>query len=332
MKKVAINGFGRIGRAYLRLAQSRKDIEVVAVNDLTDSEMGAYLLRHDTVYGGVDEEVTATEEALRIGKKSIAWFSLKNPSALPWRTMGVDVVIEATGVFASYEKAYAHIIAGAKHVIISAPVKDPPPENVAAGMVLVGINEKEAKNYTITSNASCTTNAVGIPLSLLDAGIGVKHALLSTVHSYTSTQNIVDGPSSKKNDYRIGRAGACNIIPSTTGAAIATTEVLPHMKGHFDGVSLRVPSVSGSLVDLTFVTSRETTVKEINEVLQKGESALFTATTDPVVSSDIIGKPYVSIADLPLTKVIDGTLAKVFLWYDNEYGYAQSLIYHTRYV
>ena len=332
MKKVAVNGFGRIGRAYVRLAQTSKDVEVVAVNDLADSETGAYLLTHDTVYGGVAEKVTVSDDALRIGKKKIAWFSAKNPSELPWRTMGVDVVIEATGMFASYEKAYAHIIAGAKHVIISAPVKDPPPENVDAGMVLVGINEKEAKKRLITSNASCTTNAVAVPLSILDEEIGVRSAVLSTVHSYTATQNIVDGPSSKKNDYRLGRAAACNIIPSTTGAAVATTEVLPDLKGRFDGMSLRVPSVSGSLVDLTFVAKRETTVKEVNGALKDGENALFTTTEDPVVSSDIVGEPYAGIADLSLTRVVDGTLVKVFVWYDNEWGYAQSLIYHTKYV
>lgn len=329
---MAINGFGRIGRAYVRLAQGCKDINIVAINDLSDSEMGAYLLTHDTVYGPIDASVTASDGALRIGKKEISWFSMKNPSELPWRTMGVDVVIEATGVFASYEKAYTHIIAGAKHVIVTAPVKDPPPENVTAGVVLVGINEKHAKKCLITSNASCTTNAVGLPLSILDEDIGVASAILTTVHSYTATQNVVDGPSEKKSNYRLGRAAAQNIIPSTTGAAVATTEALPDLKHRFDGMSLRVPTVSGSLVDLTFIAKRPTTIKEVNDALQSGENALFTTTTEQIVSSDVIGRPFVAIADLSLTRVVNGTLVKVFLWYDNEYGYAQSLIYHTKYV
>lgn len=332
MKKVAINGFGRIGRAYVRLSRASKDIAVVAVNDLIDSETGAYLLSHDTVYGAMDEEVSATDTTLRVGKKDIAWFSMKNPSELPWRTMGIDVVIEATGVFTSYEKAYTHIIAGAKHVIITAPVKDPPPENVTAGTVLVGINEQYAKKCLITSNASCTTNAVGLPLSVLDEDIGVASAILTTVHSATATQNVVDGPSGKKHNYRLGRAATQNIIPSTTGAAIATVEALPDLRGRFDGMSLRVPTISGSLIDLTFIAKRPTTMKEVNDSLQSGENALFATTTEQIVSSDIIGKPFVAIADLSLTRVVNGTLVKVFLWYDNEYGYAQSLIYHTRYV
>ena len=331
MKKVAVNGFGRIGRAYVRLAQASKDVNVVAVNDLADSATGAYLLQYDTVYGRTDK-VRASESALHIGKKNIAWFSMKNPSELPWRTMDIDVVIEATGAFASYEKAYAHVIAGAKHVIVTAPVKDPPPENVEAATVIVGINERRAKKCLITSNASCTTNAVALPLSILDEEIGVESAILTTVHSYTSTQNVVDGPSSKKRQYRLGRAAACNIIPSTTGAAVATTEALPGMKGRFDGMSLRVPSVAGSLVDLTFIAKRETTVREVNEALRSGENAIFTTTDEQIVSSDIVGRPFVAIADLSLTRAVNGTLVKVFLWYDNEWGYAQSLLHHTKYV
>ena len=325
MKRVAINGFGRIGRAYFRLAFVRKDIEVVVVNDLMSAETAAYLLQYDSVHGRFVPEVSAGDEVLQVGAKKVAWLSVKNPTELPWRSLGIDVVIEATGVFASYEKAYMHIIAGAKHALITAPVKGEPPENVQAGTVLFGINEGDAREYSVSSNASCTTNAVGIPLALLDEKIGVESALLNTVHSYTATQQTVDGPSGK-DDLRFGRAAAMNIIPSSTGAAIATTKVLPSLQGKFDGIALRVPTVSGSLVDLTFVAKRKTTVAEVNEVLKQSTSSLFVTTTDPLVSSDIIGEPFVSVADLSMTRVVNGTLAKVLLWYDNEVGYAQSLI------
>ena len=331
MKRVAINGFGRIGRAFFRLAFVCKDIEVVAVNDLMDVEAAAYLLQYDSVHGKFVPEISAGDGILRVGSKKVSWLSVKNPTELPWRSMGIAVVIEATGVFASYEKAYMHIIAGAKHALITAPVKGEPPANVQAGTVLFGINEDAARRYSVSSNASCTTNAVGLPLALLDEGIGVESALLNTVHSYTATQQTVDGLS-QKDDLRFGRAAGMNIIPSSTGAATATTKVLPSMQGKFDGIALRVPTVSGSLVDLTFVAKRKTTVKEVNEVLERGSGSLFSTTTDPLVSSDIIGEPFVSIADLSMTRVVNGNLVKVLLWYDNEVGYAQSLIERTKYI
>ncbi|MCY4577197.1 MAG: type I glyceraldehyde-3-phosphate dehydrogenase [Candidatus Kaiserbacteria bacterium] len=325
MKRVAINGFGRIGRAFFRLAFACKDVAVVAVNDLMALETGAYLLQYDTVRGRFVPEVVAGEDVLRVGRKEVSWLSVKNPTELPWRSLEVDVVIEATGVFTSYEKAYMHIIAGAKHALITAPVKGDPPENVQAGTVLFGVNEGVAREYVVSSNASCTTNAVGIPLALLDEAVGVESALLNTVHSYTATQQTVDGPS-RKDDLRFGRAAGMNIIPSSTGAAVATTKVLSSLRGKFDGIALRVPTITGSLADLTFIAKQKTTVQEVNEVLERGRSTLFTTTTDPVVSSDIIGEPFVSVADLSMTRVVNGNLVKVLLWYDNETGYAQSLL------
>ena len=331
MKRVAINGFGRIGRAFFRLAFLCKDIEVVAVNDLMAVEMAAYLLQYDSVHRRFVPEVSARGDVLQVGAKEVPWLSVKNPTELPWRSMGVDVVIEATGVFASYEKSYMHIIAGAKHALITAPVTGDPPANVQAGTVLCGINDDDAREYAVSSNASCTTNAVSLPLDLLDREIGVESAILNTVHSYTATQQTVDSPASKS-DLRYGRAAAVNIIPSSTGAAIATTKVLPSMRGKFDGIALRVPIVAGSLVDLTFVAKKKTTVAEINQVLERGTHTLFSTTSDPLVSSDIIGEPFVSVADLSMTRVVNGNLVKVLLWYDNEMGYAQSLVERITYL
>ena len=330
MKKVAINGFGRIGRAYFRLAHTCKDIQIVAINDLADCEDLAYLLKYDSVYGKFSEDVRAGDKELHVGNKKIPIFSIKSVTELPWRALGVDTVIESTGVLTSYEKAYTHIIAGAKHVIITAPVKDAPPDNIEADTVLIGVNTDRARVCTLTSNASCTTNAVGIPLSILEKSVGIESAILNTVHGYTATQQLVDGQTKKKGNMRFGRAAATNIIPSSTGAAIATTKALSSLEGRFDGIALRVPTVAGSIVDLTLITKKITTVKEINDILKKNENDLFTTTTEPIVSSDVLGEPYVSIADLSLTRVVNGRLAKIMLWYDNEMGYTQSLIEHTR--
>ena len=329
MKRVVINGFGRIGRAYFRLAFACKDIEVVAVNDLMDISSAAYLLQYDSVYGKFMADVSVEDDVLKVGSREIVWLSSKNPTELPWRSMGVDVVIESTGVFTSYDKAYMHIIAGAKYVIVTAPVKDDPPENMQAGTVLVGINESTAREHSVSSNASCTTNAIGLPLAILDKAIGVESAILNTVHSCTATQQVVDGLS-QKSDPRLGRSAVANIIPSSTGAAVATTKVLPSLQGRFDGVALRVPTIVGSIADVTFIAKRKTTVKEINEVLERGSGSLFAVTNDPIVSSDVVGEPFVSIADLSMTRVVNGNLVKVLLWYDNEVGYAKSLIEHTK--
>ena len=329
MKRVAINGFGRIGRAYFRLAAARADITVVAVNDITDIDTAVYLLRYDTAYGRWAEDVSADGDTLRVGGTSVRFLSVKNPTELPWRSLDVDVVVESTGMFASYEKAYMHVVAGAKHVIVTAPVKDSPPEHVRGETVLMGVNSDAARECVISSNASCTTNAVGIPLSVLDAALGVESAVLNTVHGYTSTQRLVDGPTRKNTNPRYGRAGAMNIVPAATGAAVATTKVLTALTGRFDGIALRVPTVVGSIVDVTFVSKKYTTVAEVNTVLREHTDPLFSVTDEPVVSSDIIGERFVSVADLSMTRVVNGTLVKVLLWYDNEIGYAQSLIEHT---
>lgn len=330
MKKVAINGFGRIGRAYFRLAYDDPNIKVVAVNDLMDVEAAAYLLKYDTTYGNFEGEIEVEGNSIYIDGVEVPFLSIKNPSELPWRSYEVDVAIESTGVFASYEKAYAHTLAGAKHTIISAPVKDAPPKNISAETILVGVNTEVAKTCTITSNASCTTNAVGMPLDILDKKLGIESAILNTIHSYTSTQQLVDGTSKKKTNLRYGRSGAVNIVPSSTGAALATSKALPSLKDKFDGIALRVPTISGSIADVTFISKTKTTKDEVNAILKNGSGGLFTTTDEPIVSSDIVGEPYVAIADLNMTRVVNGNLVKVLFWYDNEIGYTQSLIEHTK--
>ncbi len=333
MTKIAINGLGRIGRAFLKLAQERDEIEIVAVNDLGDIENLAYLLRYDTAYGISSFDVHVEDGELIVNDKKIQFLSEKNPSELPWAELGVDIVVEATGVFASYEKAKAHLVAGAKRVVVSAPIKDSPKDaGVNGATVLMGVNEEKLKVCDISSNASCTTNAGSPLISILDLEIGIEKAILNTVHGYTATQRIVDGPSKK--DFRKGRAGAQNIIPSSTGAAIATTKVIPQLEGKFDGISMRVPVVVGSLVDITFIAKRDTTVEEVNNILQvamqdKRWDGIFTTTDEPIVSSDIIGSTYASIADLSSTRVVDGNLVKVLAWYDNEMGYTNMLLKHV---
>lgn len=329
--KVGINGFGRIGRAFFRLAESDKSIEVVAVNDLGSPESLAYLLRYDSVYGQARFSVEVEEGALIVDGKKVTILSEKDPAALPWGDLGVDVVIESTGAFTSYEKAHAHIDAGAKRVVISAPAKDEDGE--AGATILMGINDEKLKTCSVSSNASCTTNAGSPLIAILDEGIGIEKALLNTVHGYTATQALVDGPSKK--DLREGRAAAINIIPSSTGAATATTRAYESLKGNFDGVSVRVPVPVGSLVDITFIAKRDTTVEEVNELLmtasrEKRWEGIFAATAEPIVSSDIVGDLHASIADLSFTRVVGGNLVKVFAWYDNEMGYTNTLLKHVR--
>jgi len=335
MKKVrvAINGFGRIGRAFYRLAHSNEQVEVVAINDLGDGENLAYLLARDTVYGKAPFEVSFQDGALVVGGTKIPVYAEKDPTKLPWGTLKVDVVVEATGVFASYEKAKVHLAAGAKRVVVTAPVKDSPEDaGVSGATVLMGVNQDMLKTCDISSNASCTTNAGNPLMAILDETLGVEKAVLNTIHGYTASQSLVDGPSKK--EFRDGRAAAQNIIPSTTGAAIATTKALPQLTGKFDGISVRVPVPVGSLVDITFIAKRNTTVEEVNEILQKAAKekrweGIFMATYEPLVSSDIIGNTYASIADLSFTKVVDGNLVKVFAWYDNEMGYSNTLLMHV---
>lgn len=328
---VGINGFGRIGRAFFRAAHETKDIEVVAINDLGDTKNLAYLLKYDSAYGKANFKVEAGEGYILAGRKKVKVSNEKDPAAIPWKNLGVDVVIESTGVFESYEKASAHLKGGASRVIITAPVKE---ETAQGATVLVGVNEEKLATCAISSNASCTTNAGSPLIAILDEKLGIEKALLSTVHAYTATQSIVDSPV-KGSDLRRGRAAAHNIVPSSTGAAIATTKAYPSLNGKFDGISIRVPVVTGSLVDITFISKKPTTASEVNQILEHAASeerweGIFSITNEELVSSDIIGLPYASIADLAFTRVVGGNLVKVLAWYDNEMGYAHTLLRHAR--
>jgi len=312
--RVAINGFGRIGRAFYKAVADEASIEVVAVNDLGDKANLEYLLQYDSVYGRFDGDLSAVE-----------FLSEKEPTNLPWGKMDIDVVVECTGFFRSQEAAQGHIDAGAKRVVISAPSED-------ATTVLSGANEEVLKTCSISSNASCTTNATSPVVGILSEGIGIEKAILNTVHGYTATQRTVDGPSAK--DFRRGRAAAVNIIPTSTGAAKATTKVYTELDGKFDGVAMRVPVPAGSIVDITFIAKRETTVEEVNKVLKVAAGSerwgkVFSVTDAPLVSTDILGSKHASIVDLSMTRVVGGNLVKVLAWYDNETGYANSLLQHV---
>lgn len=331
--RVAINGFGRIGRAFMRVAQDDKNITIVAINDLGDLDNFAYLLKYDSVYREAPFPVSHDGENLIVGRKKIPFLSEKDPSMLPWRELKVDVVVESTGVFETYEKSKTHLLAGAKRVVITAPVKDEPPADVSGATVLVGVNESRLKTCDISSNASCTTNAGSPLIAILDERLGIESALLSTVHGYTATQGLVDGPAKK--DFRRGRAAAVNIVPSSTGAASATTKALTNLRGKFDGIAMRVPVATGSIVDITFIAKRQTTAEEVNLMLEKASSeerwkGIFATTREDLVSSDIIGNTHASIADLALTRVVGGRLVKVCAWYDNEMGYVHTLLRHVK--
>jgi glyceraldehyde 3-phosphate dehydrogenase len=327
--RVAINGFGRIGRAFVRQSFDRPEIELVAVNDLGSLENLAYLLKYDTVYKRAPFSVGTENGDLMIKGKPVKFLSEKDPAALPWKDLAIDVVIEATGFFTDYEKAQAHVDAGARRVVITAPVKGDSP---LGATILMGLDETEFATKQITSNASCTTNSASPVIAILDEAIGIEKAILSTVHGYTASQSIVDGPSKK--DMREGRAAAQNIVPTSTGAAIAVTKAYPQLEGKFDGVSLRVPIVAGSIADVTFIAKRATSAEEVNDILRAAAklprwSGIFSTTDEELVSSDIIGEPYASIADLGMTRVVDGTLVKVLAWYDNEAGYTHTLVEHA---
>ena len=317
--KIAINGFGRIGRVFYKQVSSNPDFEIVAVNDLADKDNLLYLLEHDSVYGkfSLPEKI-----------KDIKFLREKDPVKLPWKDLDIDIVVESTGFFDSYDKAKSHLDAGAKRVVITAPVKDD-----MALTFTPNINTGDIAKFKITSNASCTTNAITPLISILAKNPGIKKAVLNTIHAYTATQGIVDKPDAK--DWRRGRAGTIDISPSSTGAAISAAKAIPEMKGIFDGVAVRVPVPIGSLIDLTFVSSKKTSAEEINEILtvesQKPEwQGIIKVSNEQLVSTDIIGEPYGSIVDLGFTKVIDGDLVKIFSWYDNEWGYAAMLIRHIK--
>ncbi len=326
--KIAINGFGRIGRIFFRYAFGHHDLDFVAINDLGSAENLAYLLKYDTVYGRYEKGVEIKDGVLVVDGKEIRILQEKDPANLPWKDLEVDIVIESTGIFDSRELAAAHLDAGAKRVVITAPAKDE-----ITPVSTPNVADENVKLDKITSNASCTTNAINPVIAVMMADPGVKKALLTTIHAYTATQGLVDGPD-KKGDFRRARAAAQNIVPSTTGAAKATTRVLKELEGKFDGIAIRVPIISGSLIDITFVAARPTSVEEINNIFKEASAqpewqGILTVTEDPLVSSDILRNPYGSIIDLALTRVIDGDLVKVFSWYDNEWGYAAMLLKHV---
>lgn len=331
--RIAINGFGRIGRSFFRLAQQDDAVEVVAINDLASLENLAYLLTYDSAHGRAPFSIEVNDEsdALVVDGETIPYFSEKSPQDLPWEEHDVDVVVESTGIFRDYKDAAQHKEAGAKRVVITAPAKGEPEENIS-DTILMGVNDEELESTTVTSNASCTTNAGGGVMAVLHDTLSVERAMLNTVHAYTASQDIVDGPNKKM---RRGRAAAQNIVPSSTGSAEATTKVITDLEGKFDGIALRVPVVCGSVADITFVPEEETSVEEVNSLLKTASetdrwSDVFAVSDEELVSSDIIGQPYASIVDLSMTRVVDGKLVKILAWYDNEMGYSHTLLEHVK--
>lgn len=334
MARVAINGLGRIGRAFIKVAIDRPGVEIVAVNDLADPSDLVYLLRYDSVYGRYPSTVTydgTRGPALVIGNHRVQFVSQRDPVTLPWRDLDVDIVVESTGAFPTYGKARAHIQAGARRVILTAPAKDE--DTADARTVLVGVNTDALRVSVLSSNGSCTTNSASPVMQVLSDAIGIRKAFLNTVHGYTASQSLVDS-SARGHDVRRGRAAAANIVPSTTGAAIAVARAIPSLRGRFDGIATRVPVLAGSMSAMVFVSARPTSVDEINHCLESAATLsrwarVLAVTREPVVSSDIIRDPHAAIVDLSLTKVVDGDLCAVYSWYDNEFGYANALLAHV---
>ncbi len=322
--RVAINGFGRIGRNAFKIAFDRSDLEIVAINDLTATSTLAYLLKHDSNYGTYDHKVESDETHIIVDGHKIQITAEKDPSALPWKEMKVDVVIESTGRFTKKEDASMHLTAGAKKVVISAPTK-----SADVDTLVIGANEDKLEHAgDIVSNASCTTNSVAAVMAIMNEAFGVENAMLTTVHSYTASQVLQDGPAK---DLREARAAAENIVPTTTGAAIAVTKTLPELEGKFDGLSIRVPSPVVSISDVTMVLKKHATKEEINEVFKKAVKepyyqGVLDVSEEPLVSKDYVGNSHSGIIDLLLTNVVGGTLAKVVTWYDNEWGYSNRLV------
>lgn len=330
--KVGINGFGRIGRAFLKVAWERPEIEIIALNDLGGVVNMAYLLKYDTVYKEWKHNIKVDGQNLVIDGKKVKVLVEKDPSKLPWKDLGVDVVVESTGLFVTYKKSKAHLDAGAKRVVVTAPMKDEPPAGVEGATVLMGVNEEKFATCVITSNASCTTNAGSPLIAILDEVIGIEKAILNTAHGITNNQPSVDSPNN--HNMREGRAASENIVPTSTGAAIAVTKAFTKLAGLFDGIALRVPVIAGSIVDVTFIAKRETSKEEVNKIFKKAATNprwkdIFTVTEEELVSSDILGSSYGCIADLGLTRVVGGNLVKVMGWYDNEMGYAYTLVDHV---
>jgi glyceraldehyde 3-phosphate dehydrogenase len=323
MKRIAINGFGRIGRAALKVIMESPELEMVAVNDLLHIENAAYLLKHDSVYGRYEKEISIRENHFYIGGRKIQYFSEKDPAGLPWKELNIDVVIESTGFFTRREDAAKHILAGAKTVVISGPTK-----SIDTPTVVHGVNTAEGR-ASIFSCASCTTNSISPLIEILGRRIGIKKAILNTTHAYTASQSLVDGPSKK--EPRMGRAAGMNLAPAATGAAIATTKALPQYAGKFDGIAVRSPVVVGSISDVTFIAARPTSVDEINNILKEEAGTdrykeVVSVTDEPLVSTDIIKSAYAATVDLEMTRVVDGDLVKVMAWYDNEWGFTNQMI------
>jgi len=322
--RIAINGFGRIGRNAFKIAFARDDLEIVAINDLTDTKTLAYLLKHDSNYGTYDKEVGHDDENIIVDGHKVKVLAVKEPTELPWKDMDIDVVIESTGFFTDKEGASKHITAGAKRVVISGPTK-----SEGVDTIVLGANDDKMEGSTdVISNASCTTNSLGAVMSILESEFGVEKSMLTTVHSYTASQALQDAP---KKDLREGRNAAENMTPTSTGAAIAVTLALPQLKDKFDGVSIRVPTPVVSLSDVTALLKRNTTVEEINETFKKAArepfyQGILGVSEEPLVSSDYIGNSHSGTVDLLLTKVVAGNLVKVMVWYDNEWGYSNRLV------
>ena len=322
--RVAINGFGRIGRNAFKIAFARTDVEIVAVNDLTDTKTLAYLLKYDSNYGTYEKEVSFDDNGIIVDGHHIKVTAEREPAHLPWADLNVDVVIESTGRFTAKEDAEQHIHAGAKRVVISGPTKSD-----GVDTIVLGANDDKLEGATeVISNASCTTNSLGAVMSVLDSNFGIEKSMLTTVHSYTASQALQDAPAK---DLREGRNAAENMVPTTTGAAIAVTLTMPQLVGKFDGVSVRVPTPVVSISDVTVLFKRNVTVEEINDAFRKASKepyfqGILGVSEEPLVSSDYIGNSHSGIVDLLLTKVVDGNLAKVMVWYDNEWGYSNRLV------
>lgn len=322
--RIAINGFGRIGRAAFKIAFERSDLEIVAINDLTDTATLAYLLKHDSNYGAYQHDVAADESGLIVEGQHVAVLAEKDPAQLPWGDQNIDIVIESTGRFTKLEDASLHLQAGAKRVVISGPSKSD-----GVDTIVIGANDDAVDGAgKVISNASCTTNSLGAVMAILDAEFGVEKSMLTTIHSYTASQMLQDAPAK---DLREGRNAAENMVPTTTGAAIAVTKTLPQLTGKFDGLSVRVPTPVVSISDVTALLSRSVSVEQINEAFSKAAKdpyyqGILAVSDEPLVSRDYIGNSHSGIVDLLLTKVVDGNLVKVMVWYDNEWGYSNRLI------
>lgn len=339
--KVAINGFGRVGRAFFRQAvREFSGLEVVAINDLMSPQNLFYLLNHDSVYGrpekvfslvGKSNDLLMTwslDEDWLVNEKFIKLFHEKDPQKLPWQNLGIDVVVDATGIFDTYETLSTHLKAGAKRVVLTAPTKDP-----KVAMATINVGDEIWASSPITSNASCTTNATAPLIKVLGQTVGIQSAVINTIHAYTASQSLVDGPD-RKDDFRRTRAAAVNISPSSTGAAKAVSKVVKELENKFDGIAVRVPVVAGSLLDLTFIARKPTTVQEITDILVRASvedqwNGILGVTEDPLVSTDIIKDPRATIVDLAMTRVVDGDLVKILSWYDNEWGYCATLVRHV---